>query len=74
MNPMALMKIKPLLEQFQERHPKFLQFFGYAGQSLNEDSLLEISITSADGKKTVTNMRVTQEDLELLEKMKEIMS
>lgn len=65
MNPMALMHLKPMLEQFRDRHPKFVQFFGYAGSHLTEDSLLEISITDAEGKKIVTNMRVTPEDLEM---------
>ena len=73
MNPLALMHIKPLLEGFQERHPKFIQFFGYAGQNLDEGSLLEISVTSADGRKAVTNIRIAPEELELMDKLKELM-
>ncbi len=72
MNPLTLMHIKPLLEGFRDRHPKFLQFFGYASQNMREGSLLEIRITSADGKKAVTNLRIAQEDVELIEKMQEI--
>ena len=70
MNPMKLMKIKPLLEQFQQRHPKFIQFFQYAGQQVTEDTLIEISVTSADGKKTVTNLKLSQEDLALISELK----
>ena len=70
MNPMAIMQIKPLLEQFQQRHPKFIQFFNYASQQIGEDSLIEISVTSADDKKIVTNIRLSREDLELIEKLK----
>ncbi|MBR7085349.1 MAG: hypothetical protein IKI37_09275 [Oscillospiraceae bacterium] len=73
MNPLTLMHMKPLLEGFRDRHPKFLQFFGYASQNMGEGSLLEIRITSADGKKAVTNIRVSPEDVELIEKMQEIM-
>jgi hypothetical protein len=73
MNPLVLMRIKPLLEGFQERHPKFIQFFGYAGQNVDEGSLIEISVTSADGRKAITNIRIAQEDLELMEKLKELM-
>ena len=73
MNPIALMHIKPMLEKFQERHPKFIQFFGYAGQNITEGSLIEISIISPDGRKAVTNIRISQEDLELADKMKELM-
>lgn len=70
MNPMAIMQIKPLLEQFQQRHPKFIQFFNYVSQQIGEDSLIEISVTSADDKKIVTNIRLSREDLELIEKLK----
>ncbi len=73
MNPMALMHIKPMLEKFQERHPKFIQFFSYAGQNVEEDSLIEISVTSSDGRKAVTNIRLSAEDLELAQKLKELL-
>lgn len=69
MNPMAFLSLKPKMEQFRERHPKFVQFFSYAGSHLAEDSLLEISITDADGKKIVTNIRLSAEDLELFQEM-----
>ncbi|MBE6875643.1 MAG: hypothetical protein E7496_02800 [Ruminococcus sp.] len=72
MNPMALMHIKPMLEKFQERHPKFIQFFGYAGQNVTEGSLIEISVTSPDGRKAITNIRLSEEDLELADKLKEL--
>lgn len=73
MNPMALMHLKPMLEQFRDRHPKFVQFFGYAGSHLAEDALLEISITDADGKKIVTNMRLTPEDLALYSEIQSLL-
>lgn len=73
MNPMTLLHLKPMFEQFRERHPKFVQFFGYAGTHLKEDALLEISITDADGKKIVTNIRLTQEDIELGNQLLELM-
>lgn len=71
---MKLMKLKPRLEEFQQRHPKFLQFFQYVGQQVTEDSLIEISVTSADGRKTVTNLKLTQEDLALISDLKDITS
>lgn len=71
MNPMNFMHLKPLIEQFHERHPKFVEFFGYAGQHIEEDSLLEISITDPSGSKIVTNIRITQEDLEFVEQLRQ---
>jgi hypothetical protein len=72
MNPMSIMRLKPLLEQFQARHPKFIQFFGYAGQNITDGSLLEISVTTADGKKMITNMHVTSEDIALFHELKDL--
>lgn len=72
LNPMAFLKIKPLFEQFRERHPKFVEFLGFAPQHLGEDSILEIIITRADGYTAKTNIRVSAEDLELVEQLKSL--
>ena len=69
MNPMAFLKIKPLFEQFRERHPRFVAFLGAAPQELGEDSLLEIKIKRADGFTTKTNIRIYAEDLELISQL-----
>ncbi|MBQ2264117.1 MAG: hypothetical protein IJ265_02440 [Oscillospiraceae bacterium] len=69
MNPMAMLHIKPMLEKFRDRHPKFVQFFGYAGKSISVGSVLEISVTDPEGKKIVTNIRVEQEDIDLFQQM-----
>jgi hypothetical protein len=69
MNPMAFLKIKPLFEQFRDRHPKFVAFLGAAPQELGEDSLLEIKIKRADGFTTKTNIRISAEDLELISQL-----
>lgn len=70
MNPKEMMKLKPLLEDFHARHPRFVEFFTYAGQVISEDALIEIGITDAAGKKVITNMKVEPEDLELFQLLK----
>lgn len=70
MNPMAMMKIKGLLDRFRSNHPKVPMFFSAVSQSIGEGSIIEISITNADGKKLCTNMKVTADDLELFEQLK----
>lgn len=70
MNPMALMQIKGLLDRFKNNHPKVPMFFSAAAKSIGEGSIIEISVTSPDGKKINTNMRVMAEDLELVEQLK----
>lgn len=71
MNPMAMMKVKGLLDRFKENHPKVPMFFSAAAQNIGEGSIIEISVTTAEGKNLCTNMKVTAEDLELLEQLKD---
>lgn len=70
MNPMMLMQIKGMLDDFKRNHPKVPMFFSAAAQSIGEGSVIEITVTSPEGKKICTNMRVTAEDLKLVEQMK----
>jgi len=72
MNPLGLLQLKPMLSKFRDRHPKFVQFFGYAGNSVTVGSIVEISITDAEGKKIVTNIRVEQEDIELFQQVTQL--
>lgn len=73
MNPMALMKLKPMLEQFSQRHPRFVQFFGAATPYLGESSKLEIRITDPSGKTIKTNILASPEDLELLGQLRSLL-
>lgn len=73
MNPMSLMKVKGLFEKFQKNHPKIPMFFKAAAQSVGEDTIIEINVTTAEGKKLCTNMKVSKEDMELFSQLKDIM-
>jgi len=70
MNPVALMQMGGLLDRFKNNHPKVPMFFKAAAQNIGEGSIIEISVTSPEGRKINTNMRVTAEDLELMEQLK----
>lgn len=70
MNPMMLMQMKGMLDTFTKNHPKVPMFFNAAAQSINEGSVIEMSVVSPDGKKICTNMRVTADDLKLVEQLK----
>lgn len=71
MNPMAIMKVKGLMDKFKENHPKVPMFFSAASKSITAGSVIEITVTSADGKQMCTNMKVTEEDLELFAQLKD---
>ncbi len=72
MNPMALMKLKGLMDKFKANHPKVPMFFQDAARSIGEGSIIEISITTAEGRNLCTNMRVTKDDLDLVEQLKNL--
>ena len=67
MNPMNLMKAKGLLSQFTMNHPKLP-----ASTQIGEGSIIEISVTTAEGKNLCTNMKVKPEDMQLVEELKNL--
>lgn len=73
MNPIAMMKIKSLMEKFRDNHPKVMMFFAAAPDYVEEGSIIELNIKSATGNPICTNIRVTKDDLELMEALKEIL-
>lgn len=72
MNPMALLQLKGKFDKFKVNHPKIPMFFSAVSQNIGEDSVIEIHVTSADGKRFCTNMKVTQDDIELFQALKNI--
>ena len=70
MNPMTIMKMKGLIDQFKRNHPKVPMFFLAANQSIVVGSVVEITVTSPEGEKLCTNMKVTQDDLNLFDQIK----
>ncbi len=71
MNPMSLLTIKPALDKFQKNHPKFIQFIKSVSQAgVHEGTVIECKVITPDGKEIQSNIRITQDDLELLEKLK----
>lgn len=72
-NPKRLMEFKRLRDAFAQRHPKFTMFLDAASkEGVQEGSVIEIQITSPEGKTLCSNLRVSQEDLELLNTLKHL--
>lgn len=72
MNPMAMLKIKGLMDKFKENHPKVPLFLNATAMSIDEGSIIEINVTTSQGKNLCTNMRVTADDLEMVRQLKDI--
>ena len=70
MNPLEMMKMKNKMTEFTNRHPMLPKFFNRAALEIKEDTVIDLVITPKDGTPIKTNIKVTKEDLELLETLK----
>jgi hypothetical protein len=74
MNPAKLFKIKGYWDQFVQNHPKFPMFMNaLRSNGVEEGSVIDITITTAEGKTFSTNIKVTQSDKEMLSELTELM-
>lgn len=74
MNPMEMMKIAQAWQTFSANHPKFLPFVNAVSQgALVEGSVIEIAVSTPEGKKLESNLKLTQSDLEFLALMKSML-
>lgn len=73
MNPAKLFQIKNAWDRFAANHPKFPRFLQAAAQaSIDEGTVIEIKITKANGDSIASNVKLTEEDMELFRELKEI--
>ena len=73
MNPMALLAMKAAFDRFKNNHPRFVQFVQVIAQNgIKEGTVFDCKVTLPDGRELQTNFKVTQDDLELFEKLKEL--
>lgn len=71
LNPMQLMGLKKDLDNFKNNHPKFVQFVQAIAQSgVQEGTVLECKVISPEGQEIQANIKITREDLELIQKLK----
>ncbi len=64
-NPMELMKLGERLRIFREQHPRVQPFLSdVRGRALTPGAIIEIRVTDTEGKEYVSNIRVTEEDVE----------
>lgn len=73
MNFSALMQLKEEWASFKMRHPKFVLFAKAAcGQALFEGTVVDIKVTTPDGKVINSNIKLKKEDLELFHQFKNL--
>lgn len=70
-NPMQLMQLKKAWDAFTSRHPKFPLFLNAVSQSgITEGTVIEIQIKRPDGKEFASNLKISKEDMELFDNLK----
>ena len=72
-NPMDLFKVKGLLGEFGTIHPKFFPFLQAVAQAgAKEGTIVEMTVTTPEGTKMETNLRLSESDLELIRLIREM--
>lgn len=72
-NPLKAMALKAEYSRFQTRHPKVVPFFNAVyGSALKENTIIEMQVSTADGKQYSSNMKITAEDIKMLQDLREL--
>lgn len=72
-NPTKLLKMKGLWEKFNNNHPKVMPFFNAANaKGITEGTIIEVKVRYTDETEYTTNVKVTAEDLEMFQQLREI--
>ena len=71
-NPAMIFEIKSSWERFTVSHPKFPKFLQAAAANdvMREGTILEINITTPEGRELSTNLKLTTDDLQLIDDIK----
>lgn len=68
-----LQKLKKQLDIFRQNHPKLPAFLNAVNKNaLQKDTIIEISVTSPDGKNYVTNLKLKESDLDFLTELQKL--
>ena len=71
MNPMLLLQLQKRMGLFQEDHPKVMPFMQAVGNmAIEEGTVFAVKVTTADGKVLVSNIKLTANDIETINLMK----
>ena len=72
-NPMQFMQLADRLRIFQSQHHRVIDLLRDVGRnSLEPGVVMELRVTDNNGRTSVTNIRLTQEDMETIEIIKNL--
>lgn len=72
LNQLALLQqLKSGMDRFRAGHPKFPLFLKAVSQdALTEGTVIEISVTTPEGKNYCSNVKLNSDDMEFIETLK----
>lgn len=66
-------KLKTMWDKFTRNHPKFPMFVNAVKQKgVPEGTVIGLSVIYSDGEKMETNLKITEEDLELFKELSQM--
>jgi hypothetical protein len=72
-NPFEMRKYKERLEIFNRQHPKVGAFLAAAGaQGTQAGTVIELKVTRPDGRELVSNIRLTEDDVETIQMLRQM--
>ncbi len=72
-NPADMFRIKKDWDTFVRNHPKFPLFLNAVKNTpIEAGSVIELNITTADGRNLCSNVKLTQSDLDMIEDLKKM--
>ena len=75
MNPAQLFQFMNAWKKFTSNHPKFPKFLrAVTNDGITEGTIIEINVTTLEGKNYCSNLKITSSDLELLQQIKKSVS
>ena len=73
MNSTQIFQIMGAWKKFTDNHPKFPKFLqAVSAEGFREDTIVEVTVTTPEGRNYCSNLKITREDLELFEQLKNI--
>ena len=71
---MLVNKLKKAVQSFVAQHPKFPAFLKmvYQKNVIREGTVIEIDMTTSEGESYKSNFRVTAQDMELFESLRQL--
>lgn len=72
-NPAMIFQMKSMWDRFERNHPKFPRFLKVVGtECIEPGTIIEISVTRANGEHIASNIKLNEDDMELIRTMKEM--